>query len=410
MVYLQVMRTRFHIEKRKDAAGKLLSADRPVFMSITFGGNRVIFGTGVRVDMNGWDADHQRVQASYPDSARLNDCLESMQEIAAKTMEALLHSNKELSPENFRQLFQLLKPKHSSGFFELFFKFMENNSSSWSNATYQKVRTLYNLLREFDDQSQTPISFHRLDARFLEDFISFCQEKGYQYSTTYRTVNNLVWFLNWATDKGYNVYREYKQFYKLMTVPDEKSTVPLYLHWEELMRLKEYATDKRRMERVRDLFCFMCFAGIRFSDLQRLQKEDLKEGEIVVRRPGGGARIIPMNAYALHIRQKYESKYYLNNTAFPSMSIITMNKYLRLMGKDTGLSRMIYSGAAGDEGLPLYSRLTAGIAVNTFINNAIEMEVPVEVISRFTGVQNDSRVRRLKSELALGEIKKFDAR
>jgi integrase len=152
----------------------------------------------------------------------------------------------------------------------------------------------------------------------------------------------------------------------------------------------------------------MCFTGVRFSELQRLNKEDLKEGELVVRKPGGGVRVIPLNKYALLIHKSYENKYYLNNTAFPSMSIITMNKYLRLMGKDLGLSRLIYSGTAGEGGLPLYSRLTAGIAVNTFIKNAIEMEVPVEIISRFTGVQNDSRVRRIKSDLAIEEMKKFD--
>jgi len=402
------MRTRFHIEKRKDAAGNMLSADRPVFMSVTFGGNRVIIGTGIKVDMNGWDADLQRIQASYPGSQRLNNWLESMQEIAGKTMEALLHSDKELNPESFRQLYQRLKPKYSSGFFDLFFQFMESSSSSWSNATYRKIRTLYKLLREFDDQSQTPVSFHKLDAQFLEDFIAYCQEKGYKYSTTYKAINNLVWFLNWATDKGYNVYREYRQFYKLMHAPDKKSSLPLSLRWDELMKLKEYNTDNRRMERVRDLFCFMCFAGVRFSDLQRLQKEDLKEGEIIVRRTGGGMRVIPMNRYALQIYQKYENKYYLNNTALPSMSIITMNKYLRLMGRDIGLNRMIYSATAGEEGLPLYSCLTAGIAVNTFIKNAIEMEVPVEIISRFTGIQNDSRVRRFKSDLAIEEMKKFN--
>jgi len=403
------MRTRFHIEKRKDAAGKLLSEDRPVFMSVTFGGNRVIIGTGVKVDMNGWDNELQRIQSSYPGSQGFNNWLETMQEIAGKTMEALKYSDKEQSPESFRHLFQLLKPKYSSGFFDLFFQFMESNSSSWSNATYRKVRTLYDLLREFEDQSPTPISFHKLDAQFLEGFITYCQEKGYKYSTTYKTVNNLVWFLNWATDNGYNVFRDYRQFYKLMDAPDKQSTLPLFLLWNELMRLKDYATDNRRMERVRDLFCFMCFTGVRFSELQRINKEDLKEGELIVRKPGGGVRVIPLNKYASQISQNYTNKYYLNNTAFPSMSIITMNKYLRLMGKEIELRRMIYSATSGEEGLPLYNCLTAGIAVNTFIKNAIEMEVPVEIISRFTGIQNDSRVRRIKSDLAIEEMKKFNA-
>jgi hypothetical protein len=46
--------------------------------------------------------------------------------------------------------------------------------------------------------------------------------------------------------------------------------------------------------------------------------------------------------------------------------------------------------------------------VNTFIANALELDVPAEIISGFTGVQSDSRVRRIKSELAKSEMKKFD--
>lgn len=386
----------------------MLSAERPVFMSVTFGGHRVVIGTGVKLDMNGWDAGVQRILESYPGSEDLNKLLETMQDIADKTMEALLHSGTEVNPTSFRKLFQQLKPKYSSGFFDLFYRFMEGNSSSWSKATYRKVRSLYNLLREFEDHSGIIISFQNLDALFLERFVAFCKQKGYQHSTTYKTVNNLVWFLNWATDNGYNVYRDYRQFYKLMEAPEAKSQMLLFLRWDELMQLKEYITDNRRMERVRDLFSFMCFAGIRFSELQRLKKEDLKEGEIFVRIPGGGVRIIPMNKYALQIHQRYENKYYLNNTAFPSLSLVTMNKYLRIMGKDLGFTRMVYSAKVREEGLPLYMRLTAGTAVNTFIRNALELEVPVEIISRFTGIQKDSRVRRIKSDLAIGEMKKFD--
>lgn len=402
------MRARFHIEKRNDAAGNLLSAERPVFMSVTFEGHRVMIGTGIKVNMNGWDNSLQRIQASYPGSQSLNNWLETMQEIADKTMEALTHSDSEVNPENFRKLFQQLKPKYSSGFFDLFFQFMESNGSRWSNTTYSKVRSLYNLLREFEDKSETTISFHTLDTQFLERFVSYCSEKGYQYSTTYKTVNNLVWFLNWATNEGYNVYREYRQFYKLMETPKEKSQFTLFLHWDELLRLKEYTTENRRMERAKDLFCFMCFTGIRFSELQRLKKEELKESQVHVKRPRGGVRIIPMNKYAIQVHQKYQNKYYLNNTAFPSLSLITMNKYLRIIGRDLGFNRMIYSSKFGEDGLPLYKLLTTGTAVHTFIRHAVELEVPVEIISRFTGIQNDSRVRRIKSDFAVEEMKKFD--
>ena len=85
-----------------------------------------------------------------------------------------------------------------------------------------------------------------------------------------------------------------------------------------------------------------------------------------------------------------------------------MNKYLRLIGKEVGLNRKIFGISEEGEKVPLYERLTAGIAVNTFIASALELKVPVEVISSFTGVQNDSRVRRIKVDLVREEMKKFD--
>lgn len=401
------MRTNFHIEKRKDEYGKLMSADRPVLMSVTFGGKRVIVGTGVKVDLNGWDSGMQRIQASYPDSQQLNGWLTTMEEMARKAMEALQFSNKELNPENFRQLFKQLKPRYSSGFFNIFFEFIETNGLNWSNATYRKIRTLYNHLRELEDESGIAISFHTMDAQFLERFMAFYQAKGYKYSTIYKSVNNLVWFLNWASDKGYNVYRDYRKFYKLMEAPEEKNQVPIYLHWDEVLKFLDFNTQNRRKERVRDLFCFMCFTGVRFSELQRLKKEDLKEGEVHIRKPGGGVRVVPMNNYSLMIYQKYENRYYLNNTAFPTMSIITMNKYLRLIGREVGLNRLVYSEIK-ERGVSLYNCLTAGIAVNTFIRNAISLEIPSEVISRITGVRKDKRISRIKSDLTVEEMSKFN--
>jgi integrase len=398
------MRTRFYIEKRRDASGNLLSVDRPVFMSVSAGGSRILIATGIKADLNGWDESTQRIRTSLAGAERLNSWLDSMQELAARVMKALNHSGEEVNPGNFRRLFQQLRPRYSKGFFDLFFQFMESNSSRWSKATYLKVRALYRLLREFEDQDGDPLAFHTMDSRFLERFIAYCREKGYRQSTIYRTVNNLVWFLNWTHSEGYNPYLEYRQFYKKLDVPGGSAGTPVYLHWNELMMFMDYLPENRRMERAVDLFCFMCFTGVRYSELQRLKKEDIRDRELIVRKPGGRSRTVPMNDYALKICEKYENKYYLHNTAFPSMSLVTMNRYLRLAGSDTGLTRMVDSNTKGEGSRPINRTLTAGIAVNTFIRNALKMEMPASVISRFTGIRNDHRLQRIHADLSLQMI------
>jgi len=390
--------------------GRVLLEKRPVFMSVSFKGKRVILATGIKTDINGWDPELQRVSPANPDASGLNNWLETLEEIAKRTMTALQDSGKDLDAENFRTLFRKLKPEYSNGFFKVFYKFMDEGLTRWSKATYRKVRSIYKLLREFDDQSTFGSSFEKMDKQFLHSFIQFCKQRSYKDSTTYKAVSILIWFLNWATDNGFNVYREYKQFYKLMEPLQETSRQMLSLKWLELMGIRDHAIESRMMERARDLFCFMCFTGLRYSELQLLKKEDLTATEVVVRRQGGRPRRVPLNTFGKEIYHTYENKYYRNNTAFPSISLVTMNKYLRELGKRVGLNREVTLSREGDQRVPLYSCLTAGIAVNTFIVNAIELQIPAEFIAEFTGVRNDSRVRKIKGDLAKTEIQKFDQR
>ena len=364
------MRTRFYIEKRNDESGKLMIKERPVFMSVSFSGNRLILGTGIKVDLNGWDTERQKVKSIYPDSHSSNAWLEALINTAVSALKAIQNSNTELNSQQFRRVFNELKPKFSSGFFDVFYLFMENSSKRWSVSTYRKVRTIYKHLREFEDHSGYRISFQSVDATFLEKFTVFYSERGNSKSTTHKAINILVWFLNWATDNGYNVYRAYRKFYKAMGPAMESSRSPLYLRWDELMLMRAFVTTNRRMERVRDMFCFMCFSGVRYSELQSLRKEDVGAHEIIIRKKSGNLRRLPLNKYAREIHMAYENKYYLNNSAFPSMSIITMNKYLRIIGKEAGLDREVSTIKGEGSRISVSERLTAGIAVNTFIANA----------------------------------------
>jgi len=402
------MTTRFYIERRRDKAGNLQVKKRPVFMSVSFQGNRIMIGTGVNIDLHGWDPDLQMVKIGYPGSESLNIWLKTLRNTAEKVWASLQGSNEAVSQEDFRNLFLNLKPKFSSGFFDVFYLFMEEGGKRWSVSTHKKVRTIYKHLREFEGYSGFRIAFTNLDEVFLDKFISFYSDRGYSPATTLKAVNNIVWFMNWATDQGYNISRDYRKFYKSLPSERIKPGDPVFLKWDELMEIRNFPTENRRMERARDLFCFSCFTGVRFSELQRLRKEDVGLDEIVIRKKGDNFRKLPSNKYSRGIYQAYENKYYRDNAAFPVMSIVTLNKYLRIIGKEAGLTRGIFSAADKVLSVPLYERLTAGIAVNTFIANALELDIPVEVISNFTGIRQDRRISRIKAELVKEEIKKFD--
>lgn len=394
------VQTKFYIERRKDGAGNLLLKDRPVFMSVSFRGNRVMLGTGEKTDYSYWDPEHQRLKQNHPEALVTNTWLDTLEETARRAWMAIEQIPGDPGPELFRKKFIELKPRRSSGFFDVFIRFLDQGSERWATSTYQKVRTIFKHLREFENHTGRIITFEGMDEGFLRDFEGYYARNGNSKATTAKAVNIIVWFLNWATGEGFNMKTAYRRFYRQLDHRSGNTPLYPYLRWDELNRLLETRCETRREERVRDMFCFMCFTGLRFSELQRLSREDVGEREVVVRKKPGKTRRFPLGEEGQALLRKYANKYYLHNTAFPAVSIITFNKYLRMAGKRAGLERIISLPRSEGEGIPLYDRLTAGIAVHTFIANAIELHTPAAIIAGFTGVRNDARVRWISGEMA----------
>jgi len=124
MLLLYVMKTRSYIEKRKDENSRLLVKDHPVFMSVSFSGNRIIMGTGIKMELHAWDPELQRVKTTYPESSGSNAWLETLSDTAASALKAIQNSEEEPTSGQFRTMFRELKPKYSSGFFDVFYLFL----------------------------------------------------------------------------------------------------------------------------------------------------------------------------------------------------------------------------------------------------------------------------------------------
>ena len=58
----------------------------------------------------------------------------------------------------------------------------------------------------------------------------------------------------------------------------------IFLTWEELNKLKDYKIPptKQYLERVRDVFLFCCFSGLRYSDVYNLKRSDIRDGYIEI--------------------------------------------------------------------------------------------------------------------------------
>lgn len=77
-----------------------------------------------------------------------------------------------------------------------------------------------------------------------------------------------------------------KQWVKNAFRPKLKDTHKkiIFLTWEELTKLREFEIPpaKQSLDRVRDVFLFQCFTGLRYSDVYNLRRSDIKEDYIEV--------------------------------------------------------------------------------------------------------------------------------
>ena len=93
---------------------------------------------------------------------------------------------------------------------------------------------------------------------------------GLKNSAIEKKLGYLRWFLNWATDRGYNTNLDYKKFHPTLKMTQRKV---IYLTKEEIARVRDLELSEAQayLDPIRDIFLFCCFSGLRPLRLQGMK-------------------------------------------------------------------------------------------------------------------------------------------
>ena len=394
----------FTLESRKKD-GVLITENVPIRMRVNFASKRIEFTTGYRIDSAKWDADKQRVK---------NSCSNKLKQSASEINASLLEYYTEIqsifkrfevedvmpTPEQIKEAFNALhepvseepKPKKEAlpcDFFQVFDDFVEDcgRQNDWTNSTYEKFAAVKNHLTNFRER----LTFEFFDERGLNDYVGYLRDvKEMRNTTIGKQLSFLKWFLRWAYKKGVhqnNTYDSYK--------PKLKSTQKkiIFLTWDELNRLREFKipSNKQALERVRDVFLFQCFTGLRYSDVFNLRRSDIKDDHIEVTTvKTSDSLIIELNKHSKAILDKYKDVAFEDNKVLPVITNQKMNDYLKelaeLAGIDEPVRQTYYRGNERiDEVTPKYALLGTHAGRRTFICNALALGIPPQVVMKWTG-------------------------
>ena len=394
----------FTLERRKKN-GVLITENVPIRMRVNFASKRIEFTTGYRIDSAKWDTDKQRVK---------NGCSNKLKQSASEINASLLECYTEIqsifkrfevedvmpTPEQIKEAFNALhkpvseepKPKKEAlpcDFFQVFDDFVEDcgRQNNWTDSTFEKFAAVKNHLTNFREG----LTFEFFDERGLNDYVGYLRDvKEMRNTTIGKQLSFLKWFLRWAFKKGVhqnNAYDSYK--------PKLKSTQKkiIFLTWDELNRLREFKipSNKQALERVRDVFLFQCFTGLRYSDVFNLRRSDIKDDHIEVTTvKTSDSLIIELNNHSKAILDKYKDVAFEDDKVLPVITNQKMNDYLKeladMAGIDEPIRQTYYKGNERiDDVTPKYALLGTHAGRRTFICNALALGIPPQVVMKWTG-------------------------
>lgn len=391
----------FALESRKKD-GKPILENVPIRMRVVYNGQRIEFTTGYRIDVAKWDNAKQRVK---------NGCTNKLQQSASEINSDLLKYYSEIQnvfkefevtdtspkPDQLKKAFNNKLNKNSSqeaddieiSFWKIFDEFVRENGiqNNWTDATYEKFAATRKHLEEFDSE----LTFDSLNENKLTEYINYLRDKkNLRNSTIGKQMGFLKWFLRWGKKKSYNKNLTFETFKPKLKTTQKKV---IFLTWPELTSLREYKIPetKKYLERVRDVFLFQCFTGLRYSDVFNLRRSDIKENHIEITTvKTADSLIIELNNYSKAVLEKYKDVHFEHDKVLPVITNQKMNDYLKELAELTEIDEPIretyYKGNERiDIVTPKYSLLGTHAGRRTFICNALSLGIPAQVVMKWTG-------------------------
>jgi integrase len=399
----------FYIDQKAD------ERTAAIYLLVTFASKRVRVYTGCRCDRKDWNAEKKRLSGGK-NRDKINQTLNDYENLVIELFSGYKqYPTVEALREGIRA--HVIVPEKPQSIYERFEEYISSGirKKSWTQGTTKRMRTIKNHLCTFNPD----INFEGITEQALLSFVEYQQAIPLVNSTIQKNIKTLFQFLDWAMKEGYCKNDAYKSFDLKLKGTSGKAANIIALDWDELMRL--YQLDipetKNYLKRVRDVFVFMCFTGLRHSDAYNLRKYNVKDDSIEVVTIKTGDRLtIPLNDYSRAILDRYKDVHFKEDKALPVITNQKMNDYLKELGELAGFTQketiVKYVGEkAITTVLPKSELMSTHTARRTFVSIGSYLNIPYEIMASWTGHSSETmmaRYRKINEDKAKHEMEKIN--
>jgi len=391
------MQFSYYLDKSSKSKDGLI----PVFYSLTFEGKRIRKKIKtVNCLEKHWNKKGQRIKPQlksevYNYHIEYNKILDEFEDKAKKIFRYILLNN--ITPTK-EYILEKLEEKEevnlNHDFFISFQEFIDKSKNTKAERTIKSYVTTRNFLKDFVNVTNYDIRFESLDYKFYEKFQNYAFEiKETKNNYFAKLVTVIKTFMTWSFDRDYHKNLDYKKF-----KANERNVEVIYLTMEELLKLYNFEFENDRLNRTRDVYCFGCFTGLRFSDLKQLKASNIFEEHLKlnIQKTKTIDHKIPLNKYSKAILEKYKETIY---EPLPTISSQKFNKYIKesckFVGIDTPTTITRYIGTRRiDKTVPKYELITSHTARKTFVTNSLILGMKEMVVRNITGHKKEESFRK----------------
>ena len=406
------MPVKFYLFTRPDKQG-----DHPINVSISLFGERLCTSVGYAIAPDKWDDKTQRVKKNAYNSKKVAyNLINSRLNLIHGHFERLEAIEKKLTKDEIRsELATLIKRKEkvsktgkNAGLFDHYDEFVKDGITNkrWAQNTSKKWTTVRHHLKEFNED----LKYEDISDKTLSAYVLYCaRDLGMLDSSIQKELSLLRWFLRWAEQKGYhsnNAYEKFRARFK------ESKRPIIFLNKDEIMKVlrfqipengtevtlhdingneyKRIVSERKSLEKVRDLLCFCCFTSLRYSDMDALKRTDIVGGKIyVTTMKTDDSLVIEVNKFAAEILDKYKDCDF-GEYALPRISNQKMNHYLKMLCELCEFNEPItiiqyLNGTRHEFTYPKWHVVSTHTGRKSFICNALAAGIPVHVVMKWTG-------------------------
>lgn len=336
----------FYLKSRENSKG-----EHQIHLRLTVNGIRKENSLNRSISASRWDKHKQCGKGRTEDILILNKLLISAKQNLYQKQQEMIYNDDEITAETLmnkylgigekvKYLIQVIKEDN------------QRTKNLVKGGTYRKYLALLTHVEEFltFQYNVSDLNIKKLDYQFVENFDYYLRtEKSIGNNTTVRYVKTLRKIIKSALNRGWiktDPFINYKvKFNKVIIEP---------LTETELQTIIDKNIEIKRLAQVRDVFVFVCYTGLSYSDLAKLSNKhivigiDRNKWIKIYRTKTGELSSIPLLPQAAKILEKYKDNPICisKGILLPVISNERYNAYLKEIGDICGISKNITSHLA----------------------------------------------------------------